>query len=400
MGGAKAGAMTAVVVLVLSSALVAWIYAGYPLALALLGVLRPRPRRRAPLELPLSVIVAAHDEVEVIADKVANVLASDYPAELLELIVASDGSEDGTVEAARRAGATLVLDLPRIGKLSALNRAEQVSSGEILVFTDADSLFEPGTLRRLVSNFADEQVGGVAANVVRFVEEDGRPVARGEGLYWRYERLLRRLEDRVGSVVSASGHLYAVRRSSFVSSTQTAGTDDFLISSQVVRAGGRLAFDERAVVLVETPEEGGTELRRKVRVMNRGLRSALALGDALLPTRTGLYALEVAFHKILRRFVAFFLVALLATSAVLAMRSAAWWIALGPQLAFYALAAAGGLLARTRWGRLKPLWIPYYFCLANGAAALAVLSLVVGVRFTTWEPVAARHQARGVASRG
>ena len=157
------------------------------------------PRRRAPLELPLSVIVAAHDEVEVIADKVANVLASDYPAPLLELIVASDGSDDGTVEAARDAGATRGAR-PAAHRQAARRSTgrSEASSGEILVFTDADSLFEPGTLRRLVSNFADEKVGGVAANVVRFVEEDGRPVARGEGLYWRYERLLKRLEDRVG----------------------------------------------------------------------------------------------------------------------------------------------------------------------------------------------------------
>jgi hypothetical protein len=173
-----------------------------------------------------------------------------------------------------------------------------------------------------------------------------------------------------------------------------------VISTQVVKAGRRLAFDEHAVVMVEAPEEGGIELRRKVRVMNRGLRAALALGDALLPTSTGLYAVEVWLHKVLRRFVAFFLVALLASSAVLATRSATWWIALGPQLAFYCLAAAGGLLSRTRWGRARPLWIPYYFCLANGAAALAVLSLLVGVRFTTWEPAAARRRARGVASRG
>jgi cellulose synthase/poly-beta-1,6-N-acetylglucosamine synthase-like glycosyltransferase len=382
--------MTPLVVAIASALLVAWIYAGYPLALALLGRLRPRPRRRAPLEPSVSVIVAAHDEVEVIADKVANVLASDYPPPLLELIVASDGSQDGTVEAARRAGAALVLDLPRTGKLSALNRGVEASSGDILVFTDADSMFEPGTLRRLVSNFADEQVGGVAANVVRVVEEDGRPVARGEGLYWRYERLLKRLEDRVGSVVSASGHLYAVRRSCFTPSAQTAGTDDFLISSAVVKQGGRLAFDERALVLVATPEEGRTELRRKVRVMNRGLRSAMALGDALLPTRTGLYAFEVVFHKLLRRFVGFFLLALLARSVALAAADPTWWLLLGPQLVFYALATAGGLLAATRWGRLKPLWVPYFFCLANGAAALAVLSLLAGVRFERWEPVGMR----------
>jgi cellulose synthase/poly-beta-1,6-N-acetylglucosamine synthase-like glycosyltransferase len=384
----------AVAVLAVSALTVAWVYAGYPLALAALGRLRPRPRRRAPVRPALSVIVAAHDEVEVIADKIANVRASDYPPELIELVVASDGSTDGTVEAARRARATHVLDLPRVGKLSALNSAVAASSGEILVFTDADSLFEAGTLTELVANFADDRVGGVAANLVRYVKQDGRSVARGEGLYWRYERLLKRLEDRIGSVVSASGHLYAVRRSFFTPSALAGGTDDFVISSHVVTAGGRLAFDERAIVLVATPEEGGTELRRKVRVMNRGLRSSLALGVNLLPTRTGLYGLEVIFHKLLRRLVGFFLVAMLIASIVLAMRSAVWWIVLAPQLGFYALAAAGALLSQTRWGRLKPLWIPYYFCLANAAAALAVLSLLVGVRVTTWEPAASRHRPR------
>ena len=164
-------------------------------------------------------------------------------------------------------------------------------------------------------------------------------------------------------------------------------------------AGGRLAFDERAVILVETPEEGATELWRKVRVMNRGLRSALGLGRALLPTRTGLYGIEVVVHKILRRFVAFFLVAMLASSVVLARRDRRWWVALGPQLAFYGLATAGGLLAHTRWGRLKPLWIPYFFCLANAAAAVAVLSVLADVRFERWDPVGQRGVVRGPRAR-
>ena len=189
-------------------------------------------------------------------------------------------------------------------------------------------------------------------------------------------------------------HLYAVRRGLFAPPAQTAGTDDFLISSAVVVQGRRLAFDEEAHVLVATPEEGGTELRRKVRVMNRGLRSALALGPGLLPTRTGLYALEVVFHKLLQRLVAFFMLALLASSAALAAADPIWWLALAPQLGFYGLAAGGGLLAHSRWGRLKPLWVPYFFCLANLAAALAVVSLLAGVRFEIWEPVAVRGVAR------
>ena len=120
----------------------------------------------------------------------------------------------------------------------------------------------------------------------------------------------------------------------------------------------------------------------------------------LLPTRTGLYAIEVLFHKILRRFVAFFLVAMLASSAVLAAADPVWWIVLAPQLVFYALATAGGLLAHTRWGRLKPLWIPYFFCLANGAAALAVLSLLAGVRFERWEPGGRARRRAATARRG
>jgi hypothetical protein len=128
--------------------------------------------------------------------------------------------------------------------------------------------------------------------------------------------------------------------------------------------------------------------------MNRGLRSAFALGLALMPTRTGLYGLEVVSHKILRRFVAFFLLAALLSSAVLAAREPTWWMVLAPQLAFYSLALAGGLLSGTRWGRLKPLWVPYFFCLANLAAALSVLSVLAGVRFERWEPVGARGSAR------
>jgi hypothetical protein len=135
-------------------------------------------------------------------------------------------------------------------------------------------------------------------------------------------------------------------------------------------------------------------------MMNRGLRSAFSLGAALLPTRTGLYGVEVVFHKILRRFVAFFLLAMLASSVVLAARDPIWWTVLAPQLVFYALATAGAFLAHTRWGRLKPLWIPYFFCLANIAAGLAVLSLLAGVRFERWEPAGARGGARSPVARG
>lgn len=382
--------MTVSIVALAAAALVVWVYAGYPALLALLARVRPRPRARAAILPRVSVIVAAHDEEGIIAEKVADVRASRYPADRVETVVASDGSNDATVAAARRAGATIVLDLPRVGKLHALHHAVAASHGDVLVFTDADSRFEPATLSELVANFADPAVGAVAANEVHVVDDHGVAVAHGEGLYWRYEQAIKRLEDRVGSAVSASGRCYAIRRSLFVPSTQTASTDDFVISTMAIRAGARLAFDERARVLVRTPDDGGTELRRKVRVMNRGLRGALALAWWLAPFHRPAYLAQLLSHKILRRFVGFALVALFVACAAGARRDSRWWIALAPQIAFYGLAVAGAAFERAGRRPPKAVWVPYYFCLSNLAALLAVGSLVIRTRYEVWEPQSSR----------
>jgi cellulose synthase/poly-beta-1,6-N-acetylglucosamine synthase-like glycosyltransferase len=369
---------------------VVWVYAGYPLLLLTLARTRPRPRRRKPTHRPVTVLVAAHNEEDVIAAKVANVLSTRYPGSLIEIVVASDGSTDGTVDAARRAGAHQVLDLARVGKITALNAGVEAANGEILVFTDADSLFRRDTLDELMANFADPAVGGVSANEVSRIESGASGVARGEGLYWRYEQWVKRLEDAVGSTVSASGRLYAVRRSLFRPATVTAGTDDFVISTQVLKAGRRLAFDERTLVLVDSPVDPASELRRKVRVMNRGLRAALSLRGLLLPWRGGFYSVQALSHKVLRRLVPFFLLIALVASVWLTASAAVWWLLLGPQLVFYGLAVAGWAARRRAWGRARPLWVPYYFCLVNAAAAIAVVSVLGGLRFERWDP------ARGV----
>jgi cellulose synthase/poly-beta-1,6-N-acetylglucosamine synthase-like glycosyltransferase len=374
------------ILLLVSGTAVVWVYAGYPLLLAALGRIRPRPRERRPTHKSVAVLVAAHNEEDVIEAKVANVRETEYPESLIELVVVSDGSTDGTVEAARRAGADRVLDLPRVGKITALNAGVEASGGEILVFTDADSFLRPDTLDELMANFADPKVGGVSANEVSGTGSDAPGVARGEGAYWRYEQWIKRLEDKVGSAVSASGRLYAIRRSLFRPSTVTSGTDDFVISTQVLKAGRRLAFDEHTLVQVDTPDDAGSEFRRKVRVMNRGLRAAFSLGELLLPWRGGFYSVQVLSHKVLRRTLPFFLLAALAAGIWLTMLDPVWWFVLGPQLAFYGLAAAGWA-GRTRgWGRARPLWVAYYFCLVNLAAAAAVLSVAGGVRFERWDP--------------
>ena len=374
-----------------SAGIVAWVYVGYPAALLLLGALRPRPRLREPVRVPVSVVIAAHDEGAMIAEKVADVRRTAFPAELVQVVVASDGSTDATVEEARRAGADVVLDLPRVGKITALEAAVEAATGEMLVFSDADARWLPDSLPQLMSAFADPLVGGVSCAEVSTVPEgaDADAVGRGEGLYWRYEQWIKDLEDRIGSTVSASGRLYAIRRSLFVPGYARASTDDFAISTAILRAGHRLAFDRRALVYVEGPDRGSGELRRKVRVMNRGLRGALGLGRLLNPLHGGGLAIQILSHKILRRLVPFFLLLLLAASAWLTARQGEAWLLLAPQLAFYGLAIAGWAGRRRAWGRAKPLYVPYYFCLANLAAALAVISIARGVRFETWRPTRA-----------
>jgi cellulose synthase/poly-beta-1,6-N-acetylglucosamine synthase-like glycosyltransferase len=376
----------------LATTVVGWTYAGYPLALALVARLRPQPRIRHPLQMRVSVIIPAHNEASAIDTKVANVSASHYPSSALELIVVSDGSTDGTPQAARDAGADTVLDLPRVGKAAALSRAAEVATGEIFAFTDADSRFAPDTLSQLVSNFADRSVGGVSANQLFAAEGDA--IGHGEGLYWRYDQWIKRLEDRVGSTVSAGGGLYAVRRGLFRAPQLAAGTDDFLISTEIVRAGFRLAFDEHCRVYLRPSESGRAELRRKVRVMNRGQRAAFSLGRLLIPGLGGWYGFQLLSHQVLRRFVPFFLLLALASSIWLVVGNPLWWIVLAPQLLFYALACVGAIGAGRAWSRRRLLWVPYFFCLANLAAALAMLSLLAGKRYERWTPARSALPAR------
>ena len=190
-------------------------HAGYPVLLAVLARLRRHPVTVPPEpgSVPsVSVIVAAYAEQEVIGDRVANLRALDYPADRLEVIVACDGSPDATAGRARAAGADLVLELPRGGKIRAQDAAVGRARGEIVAFSDANVTWAPNALRRLVTAFADPRVGYVCGSV-RFVNERG---TNQEGVYWRYEMVLRRLESRVRSITGGNGAIYATRHDSYL----------------------------------------------------------------------------------------------------------------------------------------------------------------------------------------
>lgn len=373
-------------VFAVSAAVCAYLYAGYPLLLWARSRLAPRPVRAAPVEPALSVVIPVFDEERVLAAKLDNTLALDYPRARLEILVVSDGSTDATeaIAAGYAARGVRLLALPRGGKVAALNAGAAAARGEILVLTDANGLLEPASLRRLVEPFADPEVGGVCGHKRYRTTRGADATELGENLYWRYDSWQKRLESAAGSVFAADGTLYALRRALYVPLAELAQADDIAISTRVVLAGARLVYAPAAVVWEEAPAEGRAEFRRKVRVTNHSLRALAGLGARLWTA--GFYSLELVSHKLVRHLAPFFLLGLALSAAALAPRAPLFAAAAAAQALFYLLAAAGFALRRTPLGRRRLFSVPYYFTLVNAAALAGVLSILRGERRREWTP--------------
>lgn len=367
-----------------SLALVAYTYLGFPLLLAARARLRPRPWREADVTPRASLVVCAHNEAATIGAKLENTLALDWPTGRLQVLVASDGSTDATESVVRGfAGRGVrLLSLPRRGKIPTLNAAVAEATGEILVFSDANSMWAPDALRALARPFADPAVGGVAGDQ-RYLGQRERDGSDGERAYWSLDRELKRWESAAGSVTSATGAIYAIRRELF-RPVVSGVTDDFFVSTHVVRAGRRLVFAPDAMAFEPAAASSGAELQRKVRVATRGLRGVWVMRALLDPFRYGFYALQLFSHKVARRLLGLPLLAALLATPFLWNEGWIYRAALLAQLAVYGAAAAAWLIPRV--GRAKPFAIPFYFCLVNLAALRAAWNVVTGRRIDVWEP--------------
>lgn len=372
----------------LSLIMLVYVYGGFVLLTALVARLRRRPVRKAPVTPEVTVIIAAWNEEQTIAERLENLLQLEYPRERLEIIVASDGSTDATerVVAGYLARGVRLLSCKRRGKVFALNDAAAAAQGEILVFSDANIRFEKTALLRLVENFADPEVGAVCGNKVYAPTRDGESSSRGERMYWQFDKWVKQLESAIGSTVSADGAIYAMRRSLYERIEVGDVTDDFAISTLAVKKGYRLVFEPRALAYEAPLAEAQREFSRKVRLMNRGLRSVILRRDLLNPLRHGYYAVALFSHKVLRRLVPVFLILLLGSNLFIYDAGLVYTLALAAQLSFYALAVAGYLLRHRRSGHFKILYIPFFYCLANCAALLATLELIAGKRIAMWQP--------------
>lgn len=375
---------------------VLYTYVLFPVLVMVRGVLRPRPYLTADVTPSVSIVIAAHNERLVIGEKLENLLELDYPPELLEVVIASDGSDDGTDDVVRRyeARGVRLLPMPRQGKASALNAAVAASSGEILVFSDANSSYATDAVRALVRPFADSAVGGVAGNQRYLSTETNASTARGEQRYWSFDRLLKVAESRAGNTISATGAIYAVRRSLF-HPVPAGVTDDFVTSTRVIAQGHRLVFAPDAVAYEPSAATGAAEFGRKVRVMTRGLWAVRTMSELLDPRRHGFYALQLLSHKVLRRLVVFPLLLCAVTSPVLWRRSLVYRLATLGQGAVYGAGVLGLLTARHPGPHRSLLSLPAFFCLVNAAALRASLHVLTGHRIDRWQPERASTTSAG-----
>ncbi|HEX8775499.1 MAG TPA: glycosyltransferase family 2 protein [Pyrinomonadaceae bacterium] len=379
--------LTGELVFWLSVAALVYTYAGYPLLVAIVSRLRPRPVRRAPNVPSVSVIITAYNEERDLRAKLENTLALDYPKELMEVIVASDCSTDRTDEIAREfaaRGVRLHRQRERLGKTAAQNAAVSVARGEIILFSDATTLYSADVLKVMMPSFSDESVGCVAGRLI-YVDPSASSVGHGARSYWGYETFLKTHESRACSLIGASGCLYAVRRTAYVPLYPEA-CSDFLIATKMVEQGLRAVYEPGAVCTEETNRQARKELSMRVRVITQTFTDLWRHRFMMNPFRSGFYAVELFSHKVMRYLVPVFLVTLLVASIVLAPGSPFYLLVLVSQLAFYLAALCGWVLERSG-ANIRLLALPQYFVLANVASLVAFYKFLRGERYARWEPI-------------
>lgn len=372
-------------------ALVFYAYLGYGIVLFLL-VKMPWKRQKgsqpeAEFVPQVSLVVAAWNEVDVIHEKIANCRALDYPAEKLQLIFVTDGSDDGTPEAvAAYPDITLMHDPERKGKIAAIRRVMPEIKTPITIFTDANAMINREAIRNLVRHFVDEAVGAVAGEKRIKVADQDAASGAGEGLYWKYESKLKQWDAELYSVVGAAGELFAIRTSCYEPVPEDTLIEDFVMTMNIAANGYRVKYAADAYALEAPSASSLEELKRKIRIAAGGLQAVWRLRKLLNPFRYGWLSFQYVSHRVLRWTLApLGLVVILLTNILLASQEMPFYkFLLVLQAAFYGAAALGWFFESRRI-RLKPLFIPFYFCLMNYAVFAGFFRLVSGRQSVRWE---------------
>ena len=383
-----------------SVGVVFYVYAGYPLIVAALSRLWPRREFPADHLPPLTLIIAACDEESVIATKIEESLRLDYPPDRLQILIAADGSRDATAEIASHFDGVEVMWQPeRRGKMAALNRAMERARGEVVVFSDANCRYRHDALREMAAPFADPTVGVVSGRKM-VAASDG--LGYSEGLYWRYESAIRRAETRLGCCLGVNGEIFAIRRSLFSPAPAWVVNDDTWMAMHVIKAGYRVAYNDRAVSTEEVSETATEEKERRTRMIAGNLKQYSR--PSAFPWTRPVVLWQLVSHKLARRLVPFgMLGALLAALAAVAVQpeGAGWGavaalappfgaLALGAQTAFYLAAAAGDRLG-------KVAYVPRFLVDSNVAQVRGILRHLRGGQSPVWTKASRRSSDRSRA---
>jgi cellulose synthase/poly-beta-1,6-N-acetylglucosamine synthase-like glycosyltransferase len=375
------------IILITAILLIVYAYVGYPLLVRILCRLVPRPVIKLPIEPKVSLIIAAYNEEGIIARKLANSFEQDYPPDKLEIIVASDCSIDGTDQIVRShadRGVLLHRQSVRLGKTVAQNNAIRISTGEVLVFSDATTMYKSNALSRIVRSFADPEVGCVAGQLV-YTDDSRTAAGSGCQSYWSYETMIRESESLLGSLIGVSGCFYAVRRSSYVRMACDMSSD-FCIASEMRLQGLRTVYEPEAISFETVNTSGRDEFAMRVRIIEQTLSAMHVYRQLLDPRQSGLFAFQLISHKVLRYAVPLLLLIAFLSNALVAGESEIYRILFAAQTGFYALALAGWVWERAG---VRPglAGLPYYFLLANAASVVAFHKFMKGEAHVMWEPL-------------
>ena len=369
------------------AAVIVYAYVGYSLVILVLALFVNRPVRRAPIEPRLTYLITAYNEEKSIRGKLDQVLSLDYPRDLLEIIVASDGSTDGTDDIVRQFGGRevrLVRVEGRVGKTETQNRAVREATGEIIVFSDATTFYERSALRNIVRNYADSSVGAVSGRY-EYRNPTGASIGFGSILFWKYENLIKILQTRIRTITGCCGCIYSVRRGLYEPLPPDI-ISDLVEPLKILEQGYRIVFEPDAVAHEETTAKTAEEFSMRVRVVTRGMRGLLYMRTLINPLRHGFVSFQLISHKILRWLVPVFLLLLFASNLALLGVSRYYDVAFVLQGAFYLMAVLGFVAERMNFAS-RLLTVPLYFVTVNAAALVAMYQLCKGQKAVTWETV-------------
>ena len=369
-----------------STGLVFYIYFGYPLTMLILAKLsRKSPVNKKDFTPLVSLIIPAYNEEKVIREKLRNSLSLDYPQDRLEIIVISDCSTDRTDKITNEfmpRGVKLIVQEERKGKIAALNKAVPQAKGEIIVFSDANSIYEKEAIKKLVRNFNDGRVGCVCGELKYITPNASSSLAQlGEILYWRYEKFLKKKESRLHSLLILNGSIYAIRKELFLPIEETLA-DDFVNSMQIAAKGWSMIYEPEAVAVEKASSLIKEQFKQKSRIIAQGYKATAKLSKVIFSSGW-LRIFEFLFHKLLRWLVPLFLASIFVSNLFL-LNYQFYQVVFILQSIFYLFALIGRVLQKRKKG-MKIFYVPFYFCMVNLASVVGLFDFLTNRQKGIWE---------------